>query len=91
MSIAAYTDHQTYELLDDAVDQIARHRGLSLARDDAMFSVLASLAKQVGEMIENAIAESDLGYQATLQDIADLLGINTGEAHQRYATEAQPC
>jgi hypothetical protein len=90
MTIDAYTDTITHELLDDALEQLARHRELSLDRDQALLSVLASLAKQLDEMIEQAIAESDLGYDVTIDDIAALLGIDTAQAQRRYTLTAQP-
>jgi hypothetical protein len=90
MSIVAYTDPFTYEVLDDALEQLARHRDLSLNHDSGLLSALASLAQQLDEMIEQAIAETDLGSQVTIDDIAALRGIDTAEAHRRYRPEPQP-
>lgn len=91
MSITAYTDHRTHDVLDDALDQIADQRGLNLAHDTALLSALASMRLQITEMLEHAIAESDLGYSVTIDDIADALGITTTHAQHRYTeTDKNP-
>jgi hypothetical protein len=86
MSTLAYTDHHTHDLLDDALEQIARQRELNLAHGTGLLSVLASLRLQITEMIEQAIAQSDIGVEITIEDIADALGITDTQAHQRYTT-----
>ena len=90
MSLAIHVDHQTYEVLDDAVEQIASQRQLSLASDTGMLSTLGSLARQLDQMIDQAIAETDLGHQVTIAEIADLLGISDDEARRRYVPDGQP-
>ena len=89
MSLSIYANHHTYDLLDDAIEQIASHRQLSLASDTGLLSILGSLARQLHDMIDQAIAETDLGHQVTLAEIADLLGISDDEAHHRYAPNDQ--
>ena len=84
MSVVAYTDHHTHDLLDDALEQIARQRELNLVSGTGLLSVLASMRLQINQMLEHAIAESDLGIQVTIEDIADALGITDAEATQRY-------
>jgi hypothetical protein len=90
VSLAIHVDHQTYEVLDDAVEQIASQRQLSLASDTGMLSTLGSLARQLDQMIDQAIAETDLGHQVTIAEIADLLGISDDEARRRYVPDGQP-
>ncbi|MGA8055175.1 MAG: hypothetical protein WCA12_15190 [Burkholderiales bacterium] len=91
MSTVAYTDHHTHDLLDDALEQIARQRELNLASGTGLLSVLASMRLQITEMIEHAIAESDIGLDITIEDIADALGITDTQAQQRYtATDNHP-
>ena len=86
MSVVAYTDHHTHDLLDDALEQIARQRELNLVSGTGLLSVLASMRLQINQMLEQAIAESDLGIEVTIEDIADALGITDAEASQRYTT-----
>jgi CRP-like cAMP-binding protein len=90
MSIVAYTDIETHELLDDALEQLARHREISLTSGHGILSVLASLRQQLNQMIEQAIAESDLGHDLTTDDIADLLDLTKAEAQHRYNPTEQP-
>jgi len=86
MSTVVYTDHHTHDLLDDVLDQIARQRELNLTSSTGLLSVLASMRLQITEMIEHAIAESDIGLDITIEDIADALGITDTQAQQRYTT-----
>jgi hypothetical protein len=86
MNITAYTDTETHALIDDALEQLARHREVSPASDTGLLSLLLSLAQQVNEMIEHALAEADLGIEVTLDDIADVLGITASQARQRYSS-----
>ena len=90
MSITVYPDFETHALLDDALEQLARHRGVSLDSDRVILGLLGSLRHQLDQMIEHAIAEADLGHDLTLDDIAELLDIAPAEAQRRYTPTDQP-
>ena len=83
-SIVAYHDLDTHELIDDALDQLARRRDVSLTSDRVLLGLLASLNLQLREDLEHAIAETDIGVSITAEDIADVLGITEEQARDRY-------
>lgn len=84
MSITVRTDQDSHAVLDDAVEQLAARRGLSLGTDDGLLSTLASLDAQIDAMIETAVAEADIGHSITIGEIAELLSIDPDEARRRY-------
>jgi hypothetical protein len=89
-SIVAYHDIDTHELIDDALDKLARRRDLSLSSDRVLLGLLASLNLQLRECLEQALAESDLGVSITHEDIADVLGITEQPARDRYTPTNAP-
>jgi hypothetical protein len=77
----------TYDLIDDALYQLAERRGKLLGDPIAAITLLASLNDQAERMLpENVLAARD--HDASWHDIATALATSPEQAELRYSPDS---
>ena len=76
-------NHDTYDLLDDALTALAQRRGLALGDEHAMIHLIASLIEQAKYCLPAEVATARANG-AHWEQIACLLGTNAIEAQLTY-------
>jgi hypothetical protein len=80
---APRSDDDTFDLLDDAVAELARRRGMWPGDEHALIHLLASLADQAQRCLPEHVAVAR-GNHTSWEDIAHLLGTSPHEARLRF-------
>jgi hypothetical protein len=82
-----HSGDDTYDLIDDALYQLAERRGKWLGDPLASITLLASLIDQAERMIPQ-LAHDARENGATWHDIATALATSPGQAERRYSPDS---
>ncbi len=78
------TDHDSYDVLDDAVLALAQRRNAWLGDDLVLLQLLASLIEQAHRCLPPLTVQEALANNTSWDDIARALGTTPIEAQLRY-------
>lgn len=81
------TDHDTYEVIDDALSALAERRGLWLGDEHVLIHLLASLIQQAERWLPEPVCTAKMNG-TSWHEIAQLLGTSPGEARLRFHPES---
>lgn len=77
------TDHDTFQVIDDAISALADRRGLWIGDDHVLIHLLASLINQAERCLPEMVCNARLNG-ASWNDIAQLLGTSPDQARLRF-------
>ncbi len=80
---APRTDHDTFDVLDDALLCLAQRKGLSLGEDTVLIHLLASLITQAERCLPEAVTTARMNGHSW-NDIAQLLATSPDDARLRF-------
>lgn len=80
---APRTDHDTYDVIDDAISALADRRRLWLGDEHTVLHLLASLIQQAERCLPELVCTARMNG-TSWNDLAQLLGTNPDEARLRF-------
>jgi hypothetical protein len=80
-------DEDSYDIIDDAVAELAKRRGLWIGDEAMLIHLLASLIDQAMQWLPHAV-DTARENGASWHDIAVLIGASDEEARLRFAADS---